>query len=109
MMALAMPPVAIAAPLRDAFGTVSRQELVRYVHALLLVKQLRADPDRRLASLSRDQKTTFDGRMRNQVDVILAREGLTRTRFNALSSDIEKNLLLRRRVQQIIVEEQIGT
>ena len=109
MMALAMPPVAIAAPQRDARGTVSRQELVRYVHALLLVKQLRADPDHRLASVSLDQKTAFDDRMRNEVDVILAREGLTRTRFNALSADIEKDLLLRRRVQQIIVEEQIGT
>lgn len=114
-MSVAIPPVAVAPAAvqsvlaRAGLGQVNHDELVRYVHAFLLVKQLRADLTARLTNLPTPQKTLLENQVRRQVDGILSHEDLSRARFNALSTAVEQDLLLRQRVQQIIIEEQIGT
>jgi hypothetical protein len=81
---------------------------VRYVQALILDKQ-RADVNAHLTALPADRKTQLHNGARDQIDAMLSRGDMSRARFNALSSAIEKDTLLRQRAQQIVVEEQIGT
>lgn len=108
MLATLPPIVQVAAPSLDS-GAISHEELVRYAKALLTVRQVRADSDARIASLAGAQRDTLLEKVRGQVSAILAREGLSRARFNALSTAVEKDVLVRQRVQQIIVDQQIGT
>ena len=82
---------------------------MRYVHALILVKQLRADVNAHLTALPADRKTQLHNGARDQIDAMLSHGDMSQAWFNALSSAIEKDTLLRQRAQQIVVEEQIGT
>ena len=108
-MLAALPPAVQITTLSLSSDAISHEELVRYAQALLLVRQLRADSNARLASLSGSQRNALRAQIREQVSAILAHEDLSRARFNALSSAVEKDVLVRQRVQQIIVEQQIGT
>jgi len=108
MLAALPPAVQITAPSLNS-DAISHDELVRYAQALLQVRQLRSDSIAKLTSLSGSQRDALQAQMRERVSAILAHEDLSRARFNALSSAVEKDVLVQQRVQQIIVEQQIGT
>ena len=108
MLAALPPAVQITAPSLSA-DAISHEELVRYAQALLMVRQLRAENGSRLTSLSPSQRDALQAQTREQVSAILAHEDLSRARFNALTNAVEKDVLIRQRVQQIIVDQQIGT
>ena len=108
MLAALPPAVQITAPSLNS-DAISPDELVRYAQALLQVRQLRSDSIAKLTSLSGSQRDALQAQMRERVSAILAHEDLSRARFNALSSAVEKDVLVQQRVQQIIVEQQIGT
>ena len=102
-------PVAPAAAIASSSSAISHEELVRYAQAFLMVKELRNAGAARLATLPLEQRQSFENQLREQVSAILAHEDLTRARFNALSATIETDILVRQRLQQIILEQQIGT
>lgn len=108
-MFAALPPTVQTTTPSLSSDAISHDELVRYARALLLVRQLRAEGITKVGSLSGSDRDALQARIREQVSAILAHEDLSRARFNALSSAVEKDFLVRQRVQQIIVAQQIGT
>lgn len=102
-------PVAQTGALASSSSAISHEELVRYVQAFLMVKQLRSAGAAHLATLPLEKRQMFENQLREQVSAALAHEDMSRARFNALSAEVENDVLVRQRVQQIILDQQIGT
>lgn len=87
----------------------SADEVRKYAQALVMISRIREAEKAQAASMTDEQRRDLTSQAHEQVGTILQRFNFDRATFNRISARVDTDPGLRRRVQQLVMEMQIGT
>lgn len=112
---LAAGPVAVSnvGQIKQSPTAVPRQFSPRQIHAyaaaLLEIQKMRQVLSARTANLEPEQAAILKSKAQSEMIRIVKRHGLDLSGFNAISIEVERQLRLRHKVKQLMMEQLLST
>lgn len=103
---LSVPP-AIAATISSAQG-IAQGDIRQYASALFQILSIRKIADQHWQSATLAQRPVLRRQASAAIATVLARHGLSPSRFNEITAAVESQPALRRQVRQHVMRESLG-